>query len=67
MNITIRVRNKNRAEKLIEFLKELPYVEVAAEKSESSLGAGIKSLFGIWKDREVSVETIRSRAWKREK
>ena len=65
MNITIRVKNKTRAEKLIEFLKELPYVEMGEKKKQVKKRNDFKQLFGLWKDRDISLEKIRDSAWKR--
>ncbi len=66
MNITIHIENQSRAERLIEFLKELPYLEIKEEDKERSKNTTeIKNLFGLWKNRDVSIKDIRGIGWQR--
>jgi hypothetical protein len=67
--ITIQVKNKKKAQALIDFLKSLDFIEdinftnlsanSAAQMSEKDFFA----LAGIWSERDVTLDSIRSTAW----
>ena len=70
--IIIQVKDKEKARKLFDLLTELDFVssvmtsevvntEVNATTREES--SDFFSLAGIWKGREISLETIRQKAW----
>jgi hypothetical protein len=67
----IKIKDADKAIIVLNLLKELPFVEIEGsenEKIENSSGKGkesIADLFGLWKDREVSLEDIRKKAWVR--
>jgi hypothetical protein len=69
--IVIQVKNKSKARALINFLKSLEFVEnistsnlplaqvdPAAEKENDFF-----ALAGLWADRDISLETLRQKAW----
>jgi len=58
MEILIDVHN-DKAEQFIEFIKTLDYVQIKKTKDD------IKRFAGIWKDKNISIEDIREKAWKR--
>jgi hypothetical protein len=67
--ITIQVKNKKKAQAFIDFLKSLDFIEdinftnlsanSAAQMSEKDFFA----LAGIWSERDVTLDSIRSTAW----
>jgi len=68
--ITIRIKDKKKARKLLDFLNSLDFIESISEKD---LSAEKKSnaiqekdffeLAGLWVGRDISLKTIRERAW----
>lgn len=67
--ITIRIKDKKKAQTLLEFLKSLDFVESVTEKDLSdekkSTGAREEDFFelaGLWTGRDISLKTIRERA-----
>ena len=64
--LTIKVKNRERLLFLYRLLKYFDFVELPEMKDET--GASSKGDFftiaGIWKDREVSQESIRKKAWR---
>lgn len=67
--ITIQVKNKRKAKALIDFLKSLDFVEnIDFTNVSSQSSAGMKetdffALAGIWSDRDITIDSIRSQAW----
>lgn len=68
--ITIRIKDKKKAHTLLEFLKSLDFIESVSEKDLSdekkSNGAREEDFFelaGLWMGRDISLKTIRERAW----
>ena len=73
--IVVQVRDKGKAKALFELLAALDFVdsvktsateevEVKAEVGEEA--ADFFSLAGLWQDREVTLESIRQKAWPRQ-
>jgi len=67
--ITIRIKDRKKAQTLIDFLKTLDFVETITEKelSGESGSAGEENEFfamaGLWEGRDISLKTIREQAW----
>ncbi len=73
--IVIEVEDTTKADMLLELLKALNFVNVikASEKEQpqanttmSQETSGFFSLAGLWENREVSLESIRQKAWPRQ-
>ncbi|HDL65087.1 MAG TPA: hypothetical protein ENH12_06850 [Proteobacteria bacterium] len=47
--------------KTINFIEVIPETEEAEEKGEGNF----EDLFGLWKDRDISIDDIRAKAWAR--
>jgi hypothetical protein len=70
--IIIQVKDKKKARKLFELLTELDFI-ISVKKSEvTDMEASITmpkessdffSLAGLWEGREISLESIRKKAW----
>jgi len=65
MRIVIDVSNEVKAKHLIDILKDIPYVDIKVEPEKSKEKPDFKSVFGIWKDRDITIESIRKKTWKR--
>lgn len=67
--ITIQVKNKKKAQALIDFLKSLDFIEdINFTNASATRAAGIAekdffALAGIWAERDVTLDAIRSKAW----
>jgi hypothetical protein len=66
--ITIRIRDREKAQTLIDFLKSLDFVETITEKEwpdESDTLNEENEFFamaGLWEGRDISLKTIREQA-----
>ena len=66
--ITIRIRDRKKAQTLIDFLKSLDFVETITEKEwpdESDTVNEENEFFamaGLWEGRDISLKTIREQA-----
>ena len=68
--ITLKVKNKKKLTHLLAFLKDLDFVEVLQnapnieeKESESTKANDFFELAGIWKDRDITAEELRTQAW----
>ena len=71
--IIVQVRDKEKAKMLLEFLAALDFVDLvkgseAAEEgpTEREEPLDFFSLAGLWKDREVNLDSLRQKAWPRQ-
>ncbi|WP_456473855.1 hypothetical protein [Candidatus Pyrohabitans sp.] len=64
MRISINVKDETKAKVLIEFLKELPFVDIEKERDIRKIKGNLEEIFGIWKDREISKKNLREKAWR---
>jgi hypothetical protein len=69
--LQIKIKDEDKAIIVFNLLKELPFVEIEQTEGEK-IGKPIKrgegslaELFGLWKDRAVSLGDIRKKAWAR--
>jgi hypothetical protein len=71
--LQITIKDSEKAVIVINLLKELPFVEIegntidkkndTAKKKAKSL----EDLFGLWENKDISLEKIREKAWSRGK
>ena len=68
--ITIRIKDRKKAQSLLDFLKSLDFIESITEKeligANSSSANGEQEFFalaGLWAGRDISLKTIREQAW----
>ncbi|MFZ5881480.1 MAG: hypothetical protein ACOY0R_19100 [Chloroflexota bacterium] len=68
--IVIRVKDRKKAQSLLDFLRSLDFVESVTEKEtlpdeiQTEGGEGdFFALAGLWADRDVSIKSIREKAW----
>jgi hypothetical protein len=73
--IVVQVKNKEKAKVLLELLAALDFVDSvrSSETAENEVGSppseevsDFFSLAGLWQDRDVTLETIRQKAWPRQ-
>ena len=67
----IKIKDNEKANIVLNLLKELPFVEIEEsvdEKTEKS-GKGdegnVADLFGLWENRNITLRDIRKKAWAR--
>jgi hypothetical protein len=68
--IVIRVKDKHKAQALVNFLETLDFVENVTDTSKTETAteravqdADFFSLAGLWAGRDVTLATIRQKAW----
>jgi hypothetical protein len=68
--ITIRIKDRKKAQTLLDFLKSLDFIESVTEKNVSTdapvSASNEKEFFalaGLWTGRDISLKTIREQAW----
>jgi len=65
--IVIDIKDKSKTHLVISLLKELPFVEFRelGKANKTREPSDFRSLFGIWKGREVALHDLRQTAWQR--
>ena len=68
--ITIRIKDRKKAQTLLDFLKSLDFIESVTERNitadEPASRANEKEFFalaGLWAGRDISLKTLREQAW----
>ena len=64
--LVINIKDKTKEKALINFLRELPFIDIeetTVENKNKAANSDIRKLFGIWKDRNVTLHEIREKAW----
>ena len=67
-NILVQVKDDRKAHDLIRFLKDIDYLDVVVQKEavgdESARDSDLRKAFGIWADKDISLGSIREKAWR---
>jgi hypothetical protein len=66
--ITVRIKDKRKAKNLLDFLKTLDFVESVAStdmpvEKDQGEEADFFALAGLWAGRNVSIQSLREKAW----
>jgi len=73
-DIHVRINDDGKIPVVLKLLRELPFVEVEEESengseeeqnSQANFG-DLADIFGIWEKRDVTLNSIREKAWKRQ-
>ena len=66
-SIRITIREDDKAKDLIRFLSGIDFLDIQVEENTETVDAkgidALKSICGIWKDRNISLDSIRKKAW----
>ena len=65
--VVIHVKDDTKMNALMSVLNEISFIEIEQEKKKTlgrSKQADLRKLFGIWKDRDISLSDIRKKAWR---
>ncbi len=66
MKIVIDISDEKKAKHLIDMLKDIPYVKSIKVKHEKKKKKpNFELVFGIWKERDITLEDIRKKAWRK--
>ena len=66
MKIVIDVSNEEKAKNLIDMLKDIPYVKnFKVESKKKKKKPDFEAVFGIWKDRNITLKDVREKAWRK--
>lgn len=65
--IILNIKDESKLDVFIRFLREISFIEISEiEKSKNAFKTkNFDDLFGIWKNRSISLSDIRKKAWKR--
>jgi hypothetical protein len=65
--IVIHVKDDKKINSLISFLNEINFIDVESQEKEIAKKSGkgdLRKLFGIWRDRDMTLADIRKKAWR---
>ena len=60
MEITIDIKDE-KVDEVLDLLRGFDYIKVREPQEETK----IEKLFGIWKDRDITLKDLREKAWKK--
>ena len=66
-SIRITIKEDDKAKDLIRFLSDIDFLDIQVEENTETVDAkgvdALKSICGIWKDRNITLSSIRMKAW----
>jgi len=65
MHISLNIKNESISQKILEFLSSFKKEDVEVQTSPDEKKSAFSEFSGLWKDRDVNIETIRESAWKK--
>ena len=65
MRLTLNIEDAKKEKALINFLRELSFVEILNDNKEVKKDTKIDEIFGIWEGRNITKESLRNEAWGR--
>ena len=66
-DILLHVNDEGKGVELVRFLRTLDFVEIESANNQVVLqrqSSSLKCLQGMWKNKDVSLEKIRKKAWR---
>jgi hypothetical protein len=70
MLVTLDIKNESMKDSFLNFIKTLDYIEIKDEIQKSALSNNKKNnkfseFAGMWSNNDVTIDTIREKAWKK--
>jgi hypothetical protein len=68
-SVQLYVSNKEQVDLLYKLLSHLDFVKFSSNKKKSKIKSSNHTIFdsvGLWENREITQETLRAKAWKRD-
>ena len=66
-SIRVTINEDDKAKDLIRFLSGIDFLDIQVEENTGAVDAkgidALKSICGLWKDRNISLDSIRKKAW----
>ena len=68
-SIRIIIKEDDKAKDLIRFLSDIDFLEIQVEENTETVNTqgidALMSICGIWRDRNITLDSIRTQAWTR--
>ncbi|MDD3506091.1 MAG: hypothetical protein PHX65_06030 [Sulfurimonas sp.] len=67
MQISLNIKNESISQKVLEFLSSFKKEDIKIETIDDKpfKEESLASFAGMWKDRDITIETLREAAWKK--
>ena len=65
MHISLDIKNESVTQKVLNFLSSFSKDDIQVKTSNDTEKESLSSFSGIWKDRDIDINTIREAAWKK--
>lgn len=67
MHISVNIKNESISQKVLDFLSSFKKEDIQIETFDdnSFQKDSLSSFAGMWKDRDINIETLRETAWKK--
>jgi hypothetical protein len=65
MHISLDIKNESTTQKILDFLSSFQKEDVQIKTFDNSKKESLSSFAGMWKDRDIDINTIRESAWKK--
>ena len=63
--LVLNIKDESKIAAVKNFFKTISFIEVTPEieDAEGKRKGNFEDLFGVWKDRDISIDNIRAKAW----
>ena len=68
-SIRVLIKEDDKARDFIRFLRDIDFLDIQIENQTEPLGSkgvdALQSICGLWKGRDITLDSIRNKAWAR--
>jgi len=65
MHISLNIKNESLSQKILDFLSSFKQEDLEIETLPEEEKGSFSEFSGMWKDRDIDIQTIRESAWKK--
>ena len=63
--LVLKIKNNKNYKMFLDMLEHIDFVELEEKKiNYQKSGQSLNKLYGMWKDRNIDLQTIRDKAWR---
>ena len=65
MLVTLDIKNESMKDSFLNFIATLDYIDIKTTYEEKSSKGKFNAFSGMWKNKDIDINTIREEAWKK--
>jgi hypothetical protein len=65
MHISLNIKNESLSQKILDFLSSFKKEDIEIQTLPDEKKGAFSEFSGLWKDRDINIQSIRETAWKK--